>query len=170
MRPAANSVAFLEYLGYQVEEHTASARYQRCDVQIRSECALCCTNCPKAPDAFGVPYLNLRRHDGGLPSWGDLALARFLSNGMLVTDPSIPPGEDSNAILHPRFQFPDGTQGVGGLYAVNSWMVWSEYLPANKCLKCSYCFLSMFKDILPPELSITVGMSPSRLLDYEANH
>jgi hypothetical protein len=96
-----------------------------------------------------------------------MSLARFLTGGMLATDPAIKPGENSNIRLHPRFKIPDGKSGVGGLYGVNSWMVWSEYLPREKCLKCSYCFLSMFKDILPPELQVTVGASPASILDWE---
>lgn len=91
----------------------------------------------------------------------------FLTGGMLATDPFISSGENSNIRLHPRFKMPDGRNGEGGLYGVNFWLVWSEYVPANKCLKCSYCFLSMFSDILPPEYQATVGMSPSRIFDYE---
>ena len=166
VKPAQNSVELLRYLGFQVEVHTASARYQRCDVKVRSECTLCCTNCPKVPD-MGQPYINIRAYDGSVPSWGEMSLARFLTGGMLATDPTIPPGENSNIRLHPRFKMPDGKQGIGALYGVNSWLVWSEYVPANKCLKCSYCFLSMFDDILPPEYQITVGMSPSQLLNYD---
>lgn len=166
MQPREHSLEFLRYLGYRIESHTATARYERCGVEVRSQCTLCCTNCPRTPD-MGAPYVNLRRHDGSMPSWGDMSLARFLTGGMLVTDPGIPPGENSNVTLHPRFKMPDGRFGVGGLYGVNSWMVWSEYLPAGKCFKCRYCFLGMFKDNLPEELQVTVGMSPSRLLGYE---
>lgn len=163
IRPVADSVELLRYLGFQVEVHTASDRYERCNVEVRSQCTLCCTNCPKTPD-MGHPYINIRSFDGSVPSWGEMSLARFLTGGMLATDPSIPPGENSNIRLHPRFNLPDGKNGEGGLYGVNSWLVWSEYLPAKKCLKCSYCFLSMFEEVLPPELQVTVGMSPSRIL------
>jgi len=167
--PTPDSLELLRYLGYRVEVHTASERYKRCDVAVRSECTLCCTNCPTAPANLGVPYVNIRRHDVTIPSWGDMSFARFLTGGMLCTDPLIPPGENSNVALHPRFILPDGRDGIGGLYGVNSWMVWSEYLPKNKCLRCSYCFLSMFEETLPPELQVTVGMSPVRILDYEFN-
>ncbi len=166
VRPAEGSIELLRYLGYRVEVHTASERYERCGVAVRSQCSLCCTTCPKAPD-MGAPYINIRRHDGSMPSWGDMSFARFITGGMLATDPGVPPGENSTVGLHPRFRFPDGREGVGALYGVNSWMVWSEYLPAGKCFKCKYCFLGMFRDILPPELQVTVGMSPSRLLDFE---
>ncbi len=165
IQPVADSVELLRYLGFQVEVHTASERYQRCGVEVRSQCTLCCTNCPKTPD-MGAPYINVRAWDGSVPSWGEMSLARFLTGGMLATDPTIPPGENSNVRLHPRFSMPDGN-GEGVLYGVNSWMVWSEYIPAKKCLKCSYCFLSMFEDVLPPEFQVTVGMSPSRILQLE---
>jgi hypothetical protein len=164
--PAPHSVELLEYLGFQVEVHSASERYRRCDVEVRSQCSLCCTNCPKVP-SMGQPYLNLRAFDGSVPSWGEMSFARFLTGGMLATDPLIPPGENSNIRLQPRFLFPRGNFGRGSLYGINSWLVWSEYLPANKCLKCSYCFLSMFEDILPPELSVTVGLNPAEILDLE---
>ena len=167
MQPVAGSVDLLRYLGYQIEVHTASERYKRCDVQVRSECKLCCTNCPTAPAMLGVPYLNIRRHDGSMPSWGDMSLARFLTGGMLATDPSIPAGEISIPELHPRFRFPDGQSGSGRLHPVNSWMVWSEYLPKNKCLRCSYCFLKMFEDNLPNDMKVTVGCSPVQILNYE---
>lgn len=160
IKPLPGSIELLEYLGFQVEVHTASDRYQRCPVEIRSQCSLCCTNCPKAPD-MGMPYINIRTHDGGFPSWGEMSFARFLTGGMLATDPLIPPGENSNIRLHPKFQLPNQ------LYGVNSWLVWSEYVPKNKCLKCSYCFLSMFEDVLPPELQVTVGMSPVQILNFE---
>lgn len=166
MKPVKGSIELLRYLGFQVEVHTAQDRYQRCDVEVRSQCILCCTNCPKVPD-MGQPYINIRTWDGGIPSWGEMSLARFLTGGMLATDPAIPPGENSTIRLHPRFEMSDGISGEGGLYGVNSWLVWSEYVPANKCLKCSYCFLSMFEDILPPEYQITVGMSPAQLLTKE---
>lgn len=167
-QPVAGSLELLKYLGYQVEVHTAAERYKLCDVQVRSQCTLCCTNCPTAPANLGVPYVNIRRHDGSVPSWGDMSFARFLTGGMLCTDPAISPGENSNTRLHPRFQMPNGLSGQGNLYGVNSWMVWSEYVPMEKCFKCSYCFLSMFKDILPPEYQVTVGMSPVRILDMES--
>lgn len=167
IQPIENSVELLRYLGFRVDVHTPTERYQRCDVEVRSECSLCCTNCPKVP-SMGQPYINIRSWDGSVPSWGEMSLARFITGGMLATDPTIPPGENSNIRLHPRFKMPDGTKGEGGLYGVNSWLVWSEYIPANKCLKCSYCFLSMFKDILPPEYQVTVGMSPSRILNLGA--
>lgn len=165
VQPVTGSVELLRHLGFQVEVHTASERYQKCGVEVRSQCSLCCTNCPKAPD-MGAPYINIRAHDGSMPSWGEMSLARFLTGGLLATDPLIPPGENSNVRLHPRFGSPSSSQ-EGGLYGINSWMVWSEYLPAAKCLKCKYCFLSMFEDVLPPELQVTVGMSPSRILQLE---
>lgn len=165
-RPLPGATDLLQYLGFLVEEHTASARYSRCEVERRQDCSLCCTNCPKSPD-MGAPYINIRAHDGSIPSWGEMSFARFLSGGMLATDPAIKPGENSNIRLHPRFRVPDGKSGVGGLYGVNSWMVWSEYLPMSKCLRCKYCFLSMFEDTLPPELRVTVGCSPSSILDWE---
>lgn len=169
-QPSAHSIELLKFLGYQVEVHTASERYRNCNVVVRSQCKLCCTNCPVAPANFGVPYVNIRRWDGSVPSWGDMSFARFLTGGMLCTDPAIPPGENSNIGLSPAFQLPDGRDGVGGLYGVNSWLVWSEYLPKKKCLGCKYCFLSMFEETLPPELQVTVGMSPVRLLDYPQYH
>lgn len=168
-RPAEGSLELLQHLGFRVEEHTASARYQRCGVERRQDCSLCCTNCPRSPD-MGAPYVNLRVYDGSVPSWGEMSLARFLTGGVLATDPMIPPGENSNVRLDPRFRQPDGKNNHGGLYGVNSWMVWSEYLPASKCLRCKYCFLSMFEDVLPPELSVTVGTSPIRILDWEGGH
>lgn len=167
LQPVPGSIDLLRHLGFGVEVHTANERYQRCEVERRQECQLCCTNCPVAPANLGVPYINIRAYDGSIPSWGEMSLARFLTGGMLATDPAIKPGENSNIRLHPRFKIPDGKSGVGGLYGVNSWMVWSEYLPREKCLKCSYCFLSMFKDILPPELQVTVGASPASILDWE---
>jgi DNA repair photolyase len=167
LQPVNHSVSLLNYLGFQTELHTAGERYKRCDVEKRQQCTLCCTNCPVAPANYGVPYLNIRSWDGSTPSWGEMSLARFATGGMLATDPHIKPGETSNVRLHPRFKMPDGKNGQGGLYGVNSWMVWSEYLPKDKCLKCSYCFLSMFEDVLPPEMQVTVGMSPSRILDCE---
>jgi hypothetical protein len=166
-QPLPHSVDLLRHLGFQVEVHTASERYRKCDVVRRQECTLCCTNCPIAPAQYGVPYINIRAHDGSVPTWGEMSFARFLTGGILATDPDIPPGEDSRVRLHPRFKMPDGSAGHGGLYGVNSWMVWSEYVPPNKCFRCSYCFLKMFEDILPPEYRVTVGMSPSRILDYE---
>jgi len=165
IQPKSNSVDLLKHLGFQVDVHTASERYQNCDVQKRQECSLCCTNCPTAPESYGVPYVNIRNHRGEVPSWGEMSFARFLTGGMLATDPSIPPGENSHVNLPPRFHMPDGRSGEGPLYGVNSWMVWSEYVPKNKCYGCSYCFLDMFDDILPTEYQVTVGMSPSRILD-----
>jgi hypothetical protein len=167
LQPVPGSIDLLRHLGFQVEVHTASERYSRCDVERRQQCSLCCTNCPVAPANMGVPYVNIRAHDGSIPSWGEMSFARFLTGGMLATDPAIKPGENSNVRLHPRFRVEDGRSGVGDLYGVNSWMVWSEYLPANKCLRCKYCFLSMFEDTLPPELQVTVGASPSSILDWE---
>lgn len=161
IKPAPHSIELLEYLGFKIDVHTASERYQKCPVEVRSECSLCCTNCPKAPD-MGMPYLNIRTHDGGFPSWGEMSFARFITGGMLATDPLIPPGENSNIRIHPRFELPNQ------LYGVNSWMVWSEYVPANKCFDCKYCFLSMFKDVLPPEYQVTVGMSPVQILQHES--
>lgn len=161
VQPTPHSIELLEYLGFQVEVHTASARYQKCAVEVRSQCTLCCTNCPTAPATMGIPYINIRNYRGEVPSWGEMSFARFLTGGMLATDPSIPPGENSNINLHPRFELPNQ------LYGLNSWLAWSEYVPANKCLKCSYCFLSMFTDVLPPELQVTVGMSPVQILKYE---
>jgi hypothetical protein len=158
VQPVPHSVELLRYLGFQVEVHTASERYQKCAVEVRSQCSLCCTNCPKAPD-MGMPYINIRTWDNKMPSWGEMSFARFITGGMLATDPAIPPGENSNIRLHPRFGL------ANDLYAVNSWMVWSEYIPKNKCLKCAYCFLSMFQDVLPPELQVTVGMSPVQILE-----
>lgn len=165
-RPEAGAVELLRHLGFLVEEHTASARYSRCEVERRQDCSLCCTNCPKSPD-MGAPYINVRAYDGSIPSWGEMSFARFLTGGMLATDPAIKPGENSNVRLHPRFRAPDGRSGVGGLYGVNSWMVWSEYLPKSKCLGCKYCFLAMFEETLPLELQVTVGCSPSSILDWE---
>jgi hypothetical protein len=167
VQPVPGSVELLKYLGFQVEVHTASERYQKCPVEIRSECSLCCTNCPTAPNQLGIPYINIRNYKGEVPSWGEMSFARFLTGGMLATDPSIPPGENSNVILPPRFKVPDGSNGAGALYLTNSWAIWSSYVPRDKCLKCSYCFLPMFEENLPPEYRITVGMSPSRLLDLE---
>jgi hypothetical protein len=34
-------------------------------------------------------------------------------------------------------------------------------------INCSYCFLAMFEENLPPEYRITVGMSLSRILELE---
>ena len=167
MQPADGSIELLRYLGFQVEIHTASERYRKCDVSVRSECKLCCTNCPVAPANYGVPYINIRTHDDQVPSWGEMSLARFLTGGMLATDPAIPPGETSNVRLRPQFELPDGTNGQGTLYGVNSWMVWSEYRAKEHCFKCSYCFLAMFEDVLPPEYRVTVGLSPVRILDHE---
>lgn len=167
VQPAPGSVDLLRHLGYQVEVHTASERYRRCDVERRQECSLCCTNCPVAPASYGVPYINIRGWDGAVPSWGEMSFARFLTGGMLATDPGIPPGENSNIRLHPRFRMPDGKSGQGALYGVNTWLIWSEYVPKDKCFRCSYCFLSMFRDILPPEYQVTVGLSPVRILDLE---
>lgn len=167
VQPVPGSIELLEHLGFKVEVHTASERYKKCDVKVRSQCSLCCTNCPVAPAQMGVPYVNIRNHKNEVPSWGEMSFARFITGGLLATEPSIPPGENSNVELHPRFLMPGGKNGEGSLYLINSWSVWSEYLSANKCLRCSYCFLSMFEDILPPELSVTVGMSPARILDLE---
>lgn len=167
MQPRPGSIELLRHLGFQVEVHTAGERFKRCDVVKRQECSLCCTNCPVAPASYGVPYINIRAHDGSLPSWGEMSFARFLTGGMLCTDPGIKPGEFSEVRLDPRFQIPDGMNGLGGLYGVNSWMIWSEYVPANKCFKCSYCFLGMFKDQLPEQYLKTVGCSPVRVLNFE---
>lgn len=164
--PRPGSVDLLRRLGYRVVEHTPAARFERCNVQKRQSCTLCCTNCPTAPEKFGVPWVQVRGFDGGLPSWGDMSFARFLTGGVLATDPLIQPGEDSNVRWAPHIQVPDGTQGVGGIYAVNSWTVWSEYLPANKCLRCKYCFLGMFEDSLPPAMTRTVGCSPAQVLSW----
>lgn len=166
-QPLLGSIDLLRHLGFQVEVHTASERYQRCNVERRQQCTLCCTNCPVAPANYGVPYVNIRNHTGEIPSWGEMSFARFLTGGMLATDPSIKPGENSNIHFHPRFNMPDGTNGEGAMYGVNSWMIWSEYRAKEHCFKCSYCFLSMFKDVLPPEYRVTVGMSPVRILDRE---
>jgi len=167
MQPRPGSIELLRHLGFIVEVHTATERYRRCDVQRRQDCSLCCTNCPVAPANFGVPYVNIRAYDGTVPSWGEMSFARFLTGGMLCTDPQIAPGEYSEVRLHPRFQEPDGRKGFGQLYGVNSWMIWSEYVPKNKCFKCSYCFLSMFADMLPEAYHKTVGTSPVRILQYE---
>ena len=167
MQPRPGSIELLQHLGFQVEVHTAGERFKRCDVTRRQDCTLCCTNCPVAPASYGVPYVNLRAYDGSIPSWGEMSFARFLTGGILCTDPQILPGEFSDVRLHPRFIKPDGLSGEGGLYGVNSWMIWSEYVPASKCFKCSYCFLGMFKDQLPEEYRKTVGMSPVRILDLE---
>ena len=167
VQPKAGSVELLRHLGFQVEVHTATERYRQCDVQRRQDCSLCCTNCPTAPASYGVPYINIRTWDGQVPTWGEMSFARFLTGGMLATDPAIPPGEDSRVRLHPRFSSSNGLSGEGSLYGVNSWMVWSEYVPWNKCLRCRYCFLSMFEDVLPPEFNVTVGVSPVRILDKE---
>lgn len=166
-QPLPGSVELLQYLGFQVELHTAGERYKRCDVQRRQECTLCCTNCPVAPENYGVPYINVRARDGSIPSWGEMSFARFVTGGLLATDPDIKPGENSNVRLDPRFDIPDGKDGIGALYGVNSWMIWSEYRSKANCFNCSYCFLSMFEDVLPPEYQITVGMSPVRILDLE---
>jgi hypothetical protein len=166
VQPVQGSIELLEHLGFQVEVHSASERYKKCDVKVRSECSLCCSNCPIAPEQLGAPYVNVRNHEGQVPSWGEMSLARFLT-GVLATDPSIKPGENSNVVLHPRFNVPNGKNGEGSLYLVNSWCIWSEYLAPTHCLRCSYCFLPMFQEVLPPEKQITVGMSPSRLLDLE---
>lgn len=48
IKPAPHSIELLEYLGFKIEVHTASDRYQKCPVDVRSSCSLCCTNCPKA--------------------------------------------------------------------------------------------------------------------------
>lgn len=167
-KPKEGSLELLKDLGFDVEFHSAGENFKNCEVEKRQECTLCCTNCPVAPLQFEVPYLNIRTNKGDLPSWGDMSLARFLTGGILATDPNIKPGETSNVQIDPNlFEIPDGKNGVGNLYGVNSWLCWSEYVPKNKCLKCSYCFLDMFEDVLPPELEITVGMSPSSLLDYK---
>jgi hypothetical protein len=165
-QPLPGSVELLQHLGFQVELHTAGERYKRCDVERRQECTLCCTNCPIAPANYGVPYINIRAWDGSIPSWGEMSFARFLTGGLLATDPDIKPGENSNVRLAPRFRLPDGKDGEGALYGVNSWMIWSEYRSKQNCFNCSYCFLSMFEDVLPPEYQVTVGMSPVRILDY----
>jgi hypothetical protein len=160
VKPLPHSIELLEYLGFQVEVHTASERYQKCPVEIRSQCSLCCTNCPKAPD-MGMPYINIRGWDGSYPTWGEMSFARFLTGGMLSTDPLVPPGEGGKVRFHPKFE------GKFNLYGINSWMAWSEYVPANKCFDCKYCFLSMFKDVLPPEYQVTVGMSPVQILNHK---
>lgn len=167
LQPKPGSIELLQHLGFQVEVHTAGERFKRCDVQRRQECTLCCTNCPVAPANFGVPYVNIRAYDGSIPSWGEMSFARFLTGGILCTDPQIQPGEFSEVRLHPRFSMPNGMAGEGGLYGVNSWMIWSEYVPKNKCFKCSYCFLGMFADQLPPAYQKTVGISPVKILEYE---
>jgi len=167
LQPKAGSIELLRHLGFEVEVHTAGERFKRCDVQRRQECTLCCTNCPVAPANFGVPYVNIRAYDGSIPSWGEMSFARFLTGGVLCTDPQILPGEFSEVRLHPRFNLPDGMNGQGGLYGVNSWMIWSEYVPKNKCFKCSYCFLNMFADQLPEAYQKTVGISPVQILSYE---
>ena len=166
-QPLPGSVELLRHLGFNVEVHTASERYKNCNVEVRSQCSLCCTNCPVSPAKYGTPYINIRTHEGQIPSWGEMSLARFVTGGMLATDPHIVPGETSAVRLHPRFKMPDGVSGHGSLYGVNSWIVWSEYRAKEHCFKCSYCFLAMFKDVLPPEYRVTVGMSPSRILDFE---
>lgn len=167
INPQADSVNLLQYLGFQVQVYTPQELYKNCEVEIRSQCQLCCTNCPVAPANLGIPYINIRNSKGEVPTWGEMSLARFLTGGMLATDPLIPPGENSEIRLDSRFKVPNGLNGEGGLYGVNSWLVWSEYLPKDKCFKCSYCFLSMFEDVLPDELRVTVGMSPVRILDLE---
>lgn len=167
LQPKTGSIELLQHLGFQVEVHTAGERFKRCDVQRRQECTLCCTNCPVAPANFGVPYVNIRAYDGSIPSWGEMSFARFLTGGILCTDPQIQPGEFSEVRLHPRFSMPNGMAGEGGLYGVNSWMIWSEYVPKNKCFKCSYCFLGMFAEQLPPAYQKTVGISPVKILEYE---
>lgn len=166
IEPLPNSLELLKYLGFEIEVHSASENYKNCDVQIRSQCQLCCTNCPVAPASYGVPYINIRTYNGEIPSWGEMSLARFLTGGVLATDPNIPPGENSQIRLNPKFDLPNGSRGEGNLYGVNSWMVWSEYVPKDKCFGCTYCFLSMYKDILPEEFQKTVGMSPSRIFNY----
>ena len=167
-QPRNGSIELLRYVGFEVTVHTASERYRSCDVQLRQECELCCTNCPVAPANYGVPWVQIRRHDGSHPSWGDMSFARFITGGMLCTDPTIPPGERSEVGLHPRFNIPDGQSGHGSLYGVNSWMIWSEYLPREQCFNCQYCFLDMkrFQAELPM-YSKTVGTSPVRILDWE---
>lgn len=165
-QPLPGSLDLLKDFGYDVTFKSAGENYKTCEVSRRQDCSLCCTNCQIAPLNFEVPYINIRTKDGELPSWGDMSFSRFITGGILSTDPDIPPGETSNVQLdNDLFDIPDGKTGEGNLYGVNSWLCWSEYVPKNKCLKCSYCFLDMFEDVLPPELDVTVGLSPSSLLD-----
>src|SRR5262249_14870000 len=93
-------------------------------------------------------------------------LARFITGGMLCTHQGLSSQEVSAVQLHPRFWMPDGSQGEGPLYVTTSWLMWSEYLPKERCFKCSYCFVGLYKDHLPQAVRGTVGMSPVRLLDH----
>ena len=167
IQPKKGSIELLQHLGFNVTVHTAAERYKRCNVEKRQECNLCCTNCPIAPASFGTPYVEMTTWDGQMPSWGEMSFARFVTGGMLCTNPSIQPGEFSEVRLHPRFDEPHGSTGESGLYGVNSWLIWSEYVPQQKCFKCTYCFLRMFEEQLPDELQGTVGCSPVRILQRE---
>jgi hypothetical protein len=163
-RPKKDSLELLRYLGYQAEFYPANLSAKQCNVGIRSNCSLHCTNCPRAPEDFGAAHVLLKLWDGGTPSWGDLCLARFLTGGLLCTNPNLSPTEESNISLHPRFKIPN--LGAGSLYATTSWLMWSEYLPKEQCFRCSYCFVGMYKNQLPAPMQGTVGMSPIEILNF----
>jgi hypothetical protein len=147
--PIEDSLDLLRYLGYRVAFYPVRSRYRSCDVEIRTSCELHCSNCTRAPEDFGVPFVHLSTWDGGVPSWGDLILARFVTGGLLCTNQGLSPREESHITLHPRFRLPNGQDGAGPLYGTTSWLMWSEYLPASECFKCSYCFVGMYGEHLP---------------------
>ncbi len=162
MKPKPGSLELLRFLGFRVSFDSPDPTKAPCPVTVRSQCSLHCTNCTRSSD-FGYPTVRMRRWNGTPPSWGDLCLGRFLTGGMLCTDSELSDKEESTIALAPQFAL--ANKGAGSLYATTTWMMWSEYLPKEKCFKCSYCFVGMYKDSLPAPMQGTVGISPVRLLE-----
>ncbi len=163
-KPPEGAIELLRYFGYNATFHDRVQPPLLCNVSVRSNCKYHCLNCPATPK-YGVPYIEITRWDGTAPSWGDLSLARFLSGGTpCVGINNSSPFEDSTVGFHPRFHFKKDSE-EGSPYLTTSWFMWSEYLPKNKCFRCSYCFVGMYKEHLPLPMMGTVGMSPVRLLN-----
>lgn len=152
--PAQGALELLDALGYEVEFRPAGADFARCQYGAteRHECDECCTTCDELKSA---PWIDVKSTPtGATPAWGDFALVRFLAGGVLAYSS----GE------HTR----NGTINIATgtpLYAVNSWLLWGDTLPWERCYRCTYCFLP--KQFNGEKVEVTtVGANPSVLLDY----
>lgn len=154
MVPTQGALELLDTFGYDVEFHPASDTFSRCTYAAteRHKCDDCCTTCDELKSA---PWIDVKSTPtGATPSWGDFALVRFLTGGVLTYSS----GE------HTR----DGTVNIPTetpLYAVNSWTLWGDSLPWDECFRCIYCFLP--KQFNGEKVQTnTVGANPAVLLEY----
>lgn len=158
LSPSCGSIELLELLGYDVNFHPSRLGFVRCgyNTEERHQCDDCCTTCDELLNN-GVPWLDLKSTpSGNPPSWGDFALIRFLTGGVLTYSSREHTREGTiNAKTSKR------------LYAVNSWILWGDSLPWEKCFRCSYCFLPQYhgKELPDPSTFETVGDNPAVLLE-----